>query len=367
MKIGMLFSLSGPDAQTGQSILDGALLAVSEVNDRGGVGGRPVEAVVVDDRSEVSALTRGVGELCETHAVDLVVGGYTSASRVAMIPLIHQFRSLLMYPTYFEGEENDSRVYYCGAAPNQYIADYLRWIAGHLGRRVYIVGSDYIYPRILTEAIRRLGAQLDIEIVASRFVPLGETRFGAIVADLSERQPDVVLCNLVGVHSTSSFYQQFAAAGLTADRVPIAATVTTEIDLAHMPTSISDGHYMVGTYFSALDSPINAAYRGGLSAVRGQRWAHPAQVGAYNAVHAACLAADQIDLTGADSLNAAMTGVRFDGNPEGAPFYFRSDHYSVHPSYLVQARDGAYVILEEFGTRVPEPWWSGSSPSAAIR
>lgn len=367
MKIGMLFSLSGPDAQTGQSILDGAMLAAHEVNERGGVGGRAVEAVVIDDRSEVATLTRGVTELCQTHAVDVIVGGYTSASRVAMIPLIHKYESLLMYPTYFEGEEVDSRVYYCGAAPNQYAADYLRWITTYLGRRIYVIGSDYIYPRVLTEAVRRLGATLDVDVLASRFVPLGESRFHAIIDDILAKQPDVVMCNLVGVKSTSSFYEQFAAAGLTCSQLPIAATVTTEIDLAHMPTAISDGHYMVGTYFSALDSEINTNYRRGLETVRGQHWAHPAQVGAYNAVHAACLAAGQAEVPGVDGLRAALTGVRFDGNPEGASFYFRSDHYSIHPSYLVQAREGAYVILEEFGVRAPEPWWSGSAPSAVIR
>lgn len=188
-----------------------------------------------------------------------------------------------MYPTYFEGEETDSRIFYCGAAPNQYIADYLTWVAETLGgRRVYVVGgSDYIYPRVLAEAIRRLsGGQVGIDIVGDRYTPLGETRFESIVDDIREQQPSVVICNLVGADSTTAFYTQFHLAGFTSESTPIAATVTTELDLAHMPAEVSDGHYMVATYFSDLASPpVNSSYRRELLEARGQRWSHSARSG----------------------------------------------------------------------------------------
>lgn len=142
----MLFSLTGPLAQMEQSILDGALLAVDEINNDGGVRGQDLRPAIYDDHSEVLSSARGINHLCGTEHVNVIVGGYTSASRVAMLPAIHANRALLMYPTYFEGEEADPRVFYCGAAPNQYLADYLSWVADNLGRRVYIIGSDYVYP-----------------------------------------------------------------------------------------------------------------------------------------------------------------------------------------------------------------------------
>ena len=125
-----------------KSILAGAAVAVHEINACGGVLGEELTVAVFDDRSEVASTARGIDHLCRDESVDVIVGGYTSASRFAMRPAIHANRSLLMYPTYFEGEESDSRVFYCGAAPNQYLTDYLGWIASTLGRRVYIVGSD---------------------------------------------------------------------------------------------------------------------------------------------------------------------------------------------------------------------------------
>lgn len=362
----MLYSLSGNQAEMEQSILDGAMLAVHQINSRGGVLGSDIQVAIYDDHSEVSSTARGVDHLCTTENVDAIVGGYTSAARLALTPAIHANASLLMYPTYFEGEETDSRIFYCGAAPNQYIADYLAWIAGTLGRRVYVVGSDYIYPRVLAEAIRRLAGSLGIEIVGDRYAPLGETRFESIIDDIDRVRPDVVVCNLVGADSTTAFYTQHHLVGLTPDTVPIAATVTTELDLAHMPTEVSDGHYMVATYFSELSSPVNDTFRRDLAQVRGQRWSHAAQIGAFNAVHALALAAEQAQSLDVDALSRALIGIRFEDNPEGAPFYFRANHYSSHPSYVGRAAGGKYEVIADFAARQPDPWWSGSRPPAPV-
>lgn len=159
--------------------------------------------------------------------------------------------------------------------------------------------------------------------------------------------------------STSAFYQQFHDAGFSAATLPIAATVTTEVDLAHMSPELTNGHFMTGTYFSGVDSDVNSSYRESLWKIRGQRWSHPAQVGAYNAVHAIRIAAEHADSFDPAHLSAALLGVRFERNPEGLPFYFLNNHYSAHPSYVARASNGKYDVLEEFSPRLPEPWWSG--------
>ncbi|MGI5218154.1 transporter substrate-binding protein [Nocardia sp. CA-290969] len=360
MKIGMLYSLSGAQSEMERSILDGALLAVHEVNTTGGIRGEELRVAVFDDGSDVSATAGGIDRLCRDESVDVVVGGYTSASRVQMIPAVHANRTLLMYPTYFEGEETDSRVFYCGAAPNQYLEDYLSWIADHLGRRVYILGSDYIYPRVLADAIRRIGARWSVTISGVWHAPLGETDFSAVLADIEQKNPAVIISNLVGVDSTAAFYAQFHGAGFTAARLPIAATVTTAVDLAHMPAEVSDGHFMVASYFAGLESAENQAYRAAMNTVRGQRRTHSAQVGAYNAVHALRLAAEQARSADPADISDALLGIRFEGSPEGIPFYFRGDHYSTHPAYVGRASDGEYEVVEQFSPRLPDPWWSGS-------
>ncbi|GAA4400249.1 urea ABC transporter substrate-binding protein [Tsukamurella soli] len=366
MRIGMQFSLTGSLAAVEESILDGAMLAVHEINARGGVLGAPLETAVYDDGSKVLASVHAINHLCRAEQVDVVVGGYTSASRLAMAPAIHENRSLLMYPTYFEGEETDPRIFYCGAIPNQFAADYLSWIGSNLGRRIFVVGSDYIYPRVMAEVARRYGGHLGIETVGERYVPLGETRFDAVVEHIRRAAPDVVLCNVVGLDSTTAFYRRFAAAGLDARRLPIAATVTTEIELARMPHELSEGHFMVATYFASLDTPVNHAYRSALRQVRGQTSCHAAQVGAYNAVHALGLAAEWSGAADPVALARGLLAVRFDANPEGVPFQLRDNHHSAHPAYVATAESGEYRILTEFAPRPADPWWSGRKAALAL-
>jgi urea transport system substrate-binding protein len=177
MRIGLLFSLTGPHADMGSTIADGALLAISEINDAGGVLGEPLEVEIFDTRSEVSRAPAGVRSLVNDRSADAIVGTYMSACRVATLPVLRELDTLLLYPTYFEGGEIDPRVFYCGASPNQFLPEYLSWIAANLGRRIHVIGSDYIYPRELSEAIRRTAPQLGIDVLGDSYVPIGETDF----------------------------------------------------------------------------------------------------------------------------------------------------------------------------------------------
>lgn len=163
--------------------------------------------------------------------------------------------------------------------------------------------------------------------------------------DIGRKRPSVIIGNPCRARLDYGVCTQFHCAGLTSDSLPIAATATTAIDLGHMPREVSDGHFIVASYFSRIESDVNASYRQSLIDICGQRRTHAAQVGAYNAVHALRLAAEQSRSLDPVELSEALLCVRFDGKPEGLPFFFRSDHYSAHPSYVRRAADGDYDVI----------------------
>ncbi|AGP31892.1 substrate-binding protein [Corynebacterium terpenotabidum] len=358
MRIGLLFSLTGPRSDMGSTIADGALLAASEINAAGGVLGEPLDIEMVDARSEITRAAAGVRTLVTERKVDAIVGGYMSATRVAMLPVLHELDTLLMYPTYFEGGETDPHVFYCGAAPNQYLPAYLDWISVHLGLRIHIIGSDYLYPRVLREQIIRTADSLGLTVVGDILVPLGETDFGEAVADIRDSGADVVLSNLVGSDSTTSFARAIAETGL-----PVAATVTTGVDLRNMDPGTTDCHYMVASYLSDMVTPANLTYRSALHHFRGPVPSHAAQVSAYNAVHMLALAADDAGATDTASLTDSLTRVTFSGNPSGIPFRFQSNHYSVHPAVIGQAVGSDYRVLAESPATFADPWWGSVPPT----
>ena len=359
LRIGLLGALTGPLAPVEQSIHDASLLAIDEVNAAGGVAGRQLEAVSADYASDTTRATFEATRLLRDEGIGLLAGGYTSASRVAIQPALHKHNGLLLYPTYYEGLESDPRTLYAGAVPNQFLTPFLEWVLEHLGDRVALIGSDYIYPRVAGAIAKRLVTDHRGTVLSDRYVPLGQTDFGEVIAEIARLQPSVVISNLVGNDSVPAFYREYRAAGLQADSVPIAATVTTELDLRTMGPIVGAGHYMTGSYFSTIDGPANRAFLEGLrrrTAVEPS--AHAAQVGAYNAIHLLAAAAERV--TDPDSTEAwlsALPGTAFAGSPEEYPITVGADLHTSHPAHIGRADEhGRFEIIKSWPASAPDPY-----------
>ncbi len=359
LRIGLLGALTGPLAPVERSMHDASLLAVDEVNAAGGVAGRQLEAVSADYASDTTRATFEATRLLRDEGIRLLAGGYTSASRVAIQPALHKHNGLLLYPTYYEGLESDPRTLYAGAVPNQFLTPFLEWVLEHLGDRIALIGSDYIYPRTAGAIAERLVTDHGGSVLSDRYVPLGQTDFGEVIAEIARVQPSVVISNLVGNDSVPAFYREYRSAGMRAESVPIAATVTTELDLRTMGPVAGAGHYMTGSYFSTIDGPANRAY---LEALRrrtaAEPSAHAAQVGAYNAIHLLAAAAERV--TDPDSTEAwlsALPGTAFAGSPEEHPITVGADLHTSHPAHIGRADEyGRFTIIKSWPASAPDPY-----------
>jgi urea transport system substrate-binding protein len=358
LRIGLIYSLTGPLSVTEASIHRGAVLAAEEINAAGGVNGREIVTITEDYASDIPLATARALKLVRDDRVHVCVGGYTSASRIAMLPVFRRHNAVFVYSTYYEGLERDENTFYAGAVPNQFLDEYLRWVVDHLGSRLYVVGSDYVYPRTLGVIIQRLARTLGAEVLAERYVPLGTTEFRSVIEEIEAIRPDVVVSNVVGSDSVPALYRQFHAAGHRAETLPIAATVTTEIEVQAMGPEYNVGHYMTATYFGSLDGEQNRRYVEAFRARFGpEAVTHVPQVGAYNAVRLVGIAAARAaDLT-PPALRESLLGARFDGNPEGWPTTISANHHTDHPSYIGRGRaDGQFDVLASFPPRPPDPF-----------
>src|SRR5258708_3702567 len=124
----------------------GTLFAIREINEAGGIDGRELVAVHRDPQSNLQRYQQLATQLVRDDNVNVIFGCYMSSTRKAVIPVVEKWNRLLFYPTLYEGFEFSGNVIYTGAAPNQnsvMLADYM---TRHFGARVYLIGSDYIYP-----------------------------------------------------------------------------------------------------------------------------------------------------------------------------------------------------------------------------
>ena len=260
IKVGVLFSQSGGLSIIEKSLADATLMAISEINAKGGVLGRPIQPIVEDGASDPKTFNEKASKLVIEDRVPSVFGCYTSASRKAVLPVFERRQNLLLYPTYYEGYECSKNVVYTGAVPNQQLSNFIPWIVKTLGKKkFFIVGSNYIYPREMAKVCKILMDKNGASWVADEYLELGDSEWGSMVNKIKNSGCDAVLSNVVG-DSVVAFYREYKNQGLTHDKLPICATVTSEIEIAAMGPEYAVGSYTSFPYFMAIDTPANKAF-----------------------------------------------------------------------------------------------------------
>ena len=110
IKVGVLHSLSGTMAISETTLKDTVLMMVEEQNEKGGLLGKKLEAVVVDPASNWPLFAEKARELLEKEKVDVIFGCWTSVSRKSVLPVIEELNGLMFYPVQYEGEESSLQV-----------------------------------------------------------------------------------------------------------------------------------------------------------------------------------------------------------------------------------------------------------------
>lgn len=260
IKVGVLFSLTGGLSIVEKTLADATLLAISEINAKGGVNGKMLEAIVEDGASDPKTYNEKASKLVIQNRVPTVFGSYTSASRKAVLPVFEKRNNLYFYPTYYEGFECSKNVVYTGAVPNQQLSNYIPWIIKNLGKKkFFIVGSNYIYPREMAKVSKILIEQAGGEWIADEYLELGHSEWGSMVSKIKSSGCDVVLSNVVG-DSVIAFYREYRNQGISHDKMPICATVTSEIEIAAMGPEFAAGSFTSFPYFQAIDTDANHSF-----------------------------------------------------------------------------------------------------------
>jgi len=270
IRVGILYSETGVTSTIGLSQLQGALLGIEEINAAGGIDGRELVAVRHDPQSNPARYAQLAEKLIVQDRVNVIFGCYMSSSRKAVIPVIEKWNKLLFYPTLYEGFEYSGNVIYTGAAPNQNSVQLAEFMTTNFGARVYLIGSDYIYPyesnRIMGELVmQRPGS----EKLGEHYAALDATEkdYRAIMADIRDKQPDFIFSTVVG-DSTASLYRAYAEAGFDPKRMPIASLTTSEAEISQMGRGVATGHFTAAPYFQSIDSPANQRCLAQLRALR---------------------------------------------------------------------------------------------------
>jgi len=359
VRVGVLYSKTGATSTIGKSQLQGTLLAVDEINEAGGLDGRELVPVSYDAQSNPSTYARLAERLIVEDKVNVIFGCYMSSSRKAVLPLIEKWNKLLFYPTLYEGFEFSNNIIYTGAAPNQNSVQLAEFMTANFGARVYLVGSDYIYPyesnRIMGELVTQ---RQNSAIVAERYVALDATEqdFVPIIEEIRNLRPDFIFSTVVG-DSTACLYRAYAQAGFDPKTMPIASLTTSEAEVSQMG-SAGTGHFTSAPYFQSIQSVANLRCLDGLRRRAGEDCVpNLCWEAAYFQTH---IFANAFRQTGTDSLPQLIPnilGSEYDA-PQGRIRIDPNNHHTcLYPRLGVVNSKGQFTIVREASRPVyPDPY-----------
>jgi urea transport system substrate-binding protein len=283
--VGLLHSLSGPLEPFERPMHDAEIFALEEINARGGIGGRRVEWVEADGRSDPRTFASQARRLIENGKASVVIGGWTSECRKAVRTVVEELNSLLIFPAEFEGLERSPRIIYAGPSANQQVIPGVRWGLESLGaKKPFILASDEVWSRTVAAIAKDQLRVSGIEAAGELNLPVGGNDVGPAVAAIAGAQPDLILNFLVGDANTTLF-PALRRAGLGAGRVPIISFRVSEEDSRRIVAEDLAGHYVASDYFSAIDLPANRDFVRRYKAKHGEdRVASAPVVAAHDAV-----------------------------------------------------------------------------------
>ncbi len=256
-RIGVLHSLTGTMAESERPLVDAVRLAVEELNAQGGLLGRPVEMVVADGQSDPGVFAAEAERLIVREKVDVLFACWTSACRKAVKPVVERHGHLMVYPVQYEGLEQSPHILYTGSAPNQQIIPGARWALETFGKHIYLVGSDYVFPRAANLIIRDLIIAGGGRVVGERYLPLGATDMTTVIAEIRQSQPAVVLNTLNG-DSNAAFFKALVEAGLAEQ--PLVSFSAAEGEMKAWQGGRLGQHYAVWSYFQSLPREENRRF-----------------------------------------------------------------------------------------------------------
>ena len=353
--VGILHSLSGVMSISETPLVNAANMAIEEINQNGGVLGQRVRGIIQDGASEPAIFAEKTRRLLENKNVVSIFGCWTSSARKAVKPVIEEFNTILWYPVQYEGLEQSPNIVYSGSCLNQQIEPAVNWVLSQGRKRCFLLGSDYVFPRIANQMIRTLVRNGNGEVLGENYIPMDQVDFQEILSLIQNLQPDIIYNTINGV-SNQDFFREYASFGLDPEKHPVMSFSFSEIELQAVKEEAKN-QFACWSYFQSVQTPANCEFL--------QRYKHrfgedevvsDPLVTAYSQVFlwkAAVEAAASFD---PEEVLKHVPGLTFSG--PGGVFQIQKNQHVRKPAIIGQTGlDGQFrIIWQSQGDIEPKPW-----------
>ena len=358
VKVGVLHSLSGTMAISETSLRDVVLMAVDEINAKGGVLGQQIEPVVVDPASNWPLFKDKAEQLITKDKVAVTFGCWTSVSRKSCLPVFEEHNGLLFYPVQYEGEEQSLNVFYTAATPNQQLVPAAEYMMKEFeSKKFYLLGTDYVFPRTANKVLKAFLKAKGVPDanVLEVYTPFHHQEYQTIVAQIKKFAASGDACVLSTINGDSNvpFYKEFANQGLTSKDCPIMAFSVAEDELRAMDVPPLVGHLACWNYYQSIKTKENAGFvkafkkycqAKGLPGGSKRVTDDPIEA-AYFGVYVWKAAVEKAKSFDVDKVRQAVYGLKFDA-PGGPKSMHPSNQHTLKPVYVGEIlKNGQFKIV----------------------
>jgi urea transport system substrate-binding protein len=360
IKVGILHSLSGTMAISEKSTVDAEMLAIAQINKAGGVLGRPIEAIVEDGASDWPTFAEKAEKLIVQDQVVTIFGGWTSASRKSILPILESTDHMLWYPLVYEGQECSQNIFYTGSVPNQQVEPAVDWALKQFrGKPVFLLGSDYVYPRTLNTIIKGQLRSRGGRQVGEEYIPLGNIEVEEAFEQIRRRMPNGgVILNSLNGDTNIAFFKELQRRSMSPRQYPSISLSIAEEEVRAIGTEYLEGHYVAWSYFQTVNTAANRQFVKAFKDQYGSdRLVNDPMAAAYTAVYLWKQAVEKAgtaeDLS---KVRKAALGTLMNA-PEGFVRMNPNHHLSRWARIGRVRSDGLFEVVYQSKTAIaPQPW-----------
>jgi branched-chain amino acid transport system substrate-binding protein len=339
--------LSGVNSVVAPAVVQSAELAAEEINAKGGVLGRKLEVVPLDDESGPAGAVKAFNTATRQHKADAIITMETSAARNAGAPIAERAKTLFIYTSFYEGRACGRYLFVNAWVPEQIVPPLIKFMTDEKKvKKWFAVGSDYAFGRGMIDAAKKSIKEVGGQILGEEYQPLQQSDWTAIISKIRAANPDGIIYSTSGGGPNIDFMKQFKAAGL---KLPVGSLSIDELT-AEAGGNAADGVYYTGDYFTGIDNPENRKFLEAMNKKFGANLKTPNSLSQpqYDGVYAYAMAVEKAGTTDVDKVVPVLPTIVFKG-PRG-PVQMNKQHHAPLPVYLAQVQaDGKTKVLKSFG------------------
>ena len=349
IKIGAVLPFSGGVELYGEQARLGLELAMEDINAAGGILGRPVAVVFRDDGTRPYMATEAARKAVDEDGVLAVVGPITSQNLDAIVPVLTERHTPLLYATNYEGGKCSRYMFALNTVPNQELDSLLPYMTRTFGGDYFLLGADRDWPHRMFEAAEPVIVRLGGRVVGKQYTLGAEKDFPALADQIVASKANVLLYALKG--DGMQFIPYASERGVFKDTT-IAFLGLTEADLKAFDGKVHNIHAAVPFVVASEESKARAfaararAKAGPDKAISNYVETH------YNALFAIKAALEKAGKVDREALIDALEGLTFDS--PGGPVTIGKDHHATLEMFLAKTQGPQLVQVRELGAIAPK-------------